>query len=98
MTSFLFRIKPDLQVESSPVQDIYGPSVLMDDIEGIVVSLETIAGAKKINEVREQKSMLLEFVIQIDMKPLKIFTVNRGSKYNLSSSFIRDRKSDVCFK
>ena len=70
----------------------------MDDTEGIVVSLETIAGAKKINEVRKQKSMLLEFVIQIDMKPLKIFTVNRGSKYNLSSSFIRDRKSDICFK
>ena len=37
---FLFRIKPDLQVEISPLQDIYGPSVLMDDIEGIVVSLE----------------------------------------------------------
>ena len=70
----------------------------MDDIEGIVVSLETIVGAKKINEVREQKSKIIIFFIQIDMKPLKIFTVNRGSKYNLSSSFIRDRKSDVCFK
>ena len=98
MTSFLFRIKPDLQVEISPLQDIYGPSVLMDDIEGIVVSLETIVGAKKINEVREQKSKIIIFFIQIDMKPLKIFTVNRGSKYNLSSSFIRDRNLSVCFK
>ena len=56
----IFRIKPSLKVEIHPLVDIYGPSVLMEEIEGIIVSLETIAGAKKINEVRKEKSIVLE--------------------------------------
>lgn len=50
-----------------------------EELDAIIVSLETIAGAKLINKVREEKSM----------KPLTIFTVNRSSRYILSSTFIR---------
>ncbi|OAO15096.1 hypothetical protein AV274_3186 [Blastocystis sp. ATCC 50177/Nand II] len=50
------------------------------DIEGIVVSLETLTGGELINQKRAEKGM----------KPLTILTVNRSSKYNLSSTFIRE--------
>ncbi|CBK23732.2 uncharacterized protein [Blastocystis hominis] len=76
---FLHTISPHLEVDISPLTDIYGPSVVKPDLEAIVVSLETLPGAKLINRVREEKGM----------RPLKILTVNRGSKYPLSSSFIR---------
>ena len=39
----------------------------------------TLAGAEMINKVREEKGM----------ERLKVFTVNRSCKYNLSSTFIR---------
>ena len=69
-----------MEVEISPLTDIYGPSVVDPALEAIVVSLETLPGAKLINRVRAEKAM----------GPLKILTVNRGSKFPLSSSFIRE--------
>lgn len=83
-------ISPRLEIEFSPLTDIYGPSVVNPALEAIVVSLETLPGAKLINRVREEKSM----------RPLKILTVNRGSKYPLSSSFIRQylHPCSVCNK
>ena len=77
--SFLHTVKPSLEVVVNPLKDIYGPSVLERDIEAIIVSLETLAGAEMINNVREEKGM----------DRLKVFTVNRSCKYNLSSTFIR---------
>lgn len=60
-----------------------GPAIERADIEGIVVSLETLAGGELINQKRAEKGM----------KPLTILTVNRSSKYNLSSTFIREMSS-----
>lgn len=79
VVSFLHAVKPSLKVVVSPLKDIYGPSVLEPGIEAIIVSLETLAGAEMINKVREEKGM----------EHLKVFTVNRSCKYNLSSTFIR---------
>lgn len=86
LLSFLNTIAPQLAISISPLEDLYGPSVVEDDIDGIVVSLETLVGAKMINLVRAEKGM----------KPLTILTVNRSSKYNLSSTFIRDHLSYCC--
>lgn len=47
------------------------------------MSLETLEGGELINQKRVEKGM----------KPLTILTVNRSSKYNLSSTFIRDMSS-----
>ena len=79
LIAFLNLVAPKLEVVISPLRDIYGPSVMEEELDAIIVSLETIAGAKLINKVREEKSM----------KPLTIFTVNRSSRYILSSTFIR---------
>ena len=83
LLGFLNTIAPQLVVVISPLEDIYGPSVVEKDIDGIVVSLETLVGAKMINNVRQERGL----------KPLMILTVNRSSKYNLSSTFIRDQLS-----
>ena len=83
LLNFLNTIAPKLVVVISPLEDIYGPSVVEKDIDGIVVSLETLVGAKMINKVRQERGL----------KPLVIFTVNRSSNYNLSSTFIRDHLS-----
>ena len=76
---FLKQVAPKLEVVVSPLTDIYGPSVVEGDLDAIIVSLETLAGAKMINQVREEKGM----------NPLIVFTVNRSSRYILSSTFIR---------
>ena len=79
---FLKQVAPKLKVVVSPLVDIYGPSVVEQDIDAIIVSLETRAGAKMINQVREKKGL----------NPLIVFTVNRSSRYILSSTFIRNHK------
>ena len=83
LLTFLNEIAPQLVVVISPLKDIYGPSVVEENIDGIVVSLETLVGTKMINEVCQKRGL----------KPLVILTVNRLCKYNLSSTFIRDQLS-----
>ena len=86
------RINLKLNLELYPLHDIYGPAITVEDLDAIVVSLETYKGGYQINEIRKQKGMsaLSYSVTMIGMSPLVILTVNRTSKYNLSSSFIRN--------
>ena len=81
--SFDRSIAPSLQIDVNPLHDVCGPAIERADIEGIVVSLETLVGGELINQKRLEKGM----------KPLTILTVNRSSKYNLSSTFIREMSS-----
>ena len=66
-----------------PLNDSYGPTIESDEIEGIVVSEETEAGAEEINlkRVKRGKKPLLIFVITMvlaeDGKPISSTRVRR---------------------
>jgi cytidyltransferase-like protein len=81
VTSFLSFIKPILKVEISELNDPYGPAITDKMIEAIVVSSETVEGAKVINRIREEKGM----------NPLAILVTRRENAGVLSSTFIREK-------
>lgn len=68
-----------LQANIVLIQDVWGPTVVDKDIEAIVVSTETLKGARLINEERVKRGM----------NPLKVIAVARSNVYTLSSTFMR---------
>lgn len=81
VTSFLSLVKPVLKVEIAELSDPYGPAITDKSIDAIVVSSETIEGAKKINKIREEKQM----------NPLAILVTRRENAAVLSSTFVREK-------
>ena len=76
---FLGRVKPSLKVRVSGLRDAYGPAVTEEGIEALVVSSETIGGAKKINGIRREKGI----------SPLRVVVMRRKDAVTLSSSYLR---------
>lgn len=74
--------------EIFPINDVYGPTIEIEDIDIIIVSVETFGGAIKINEERVRRGF----------RPLAIHVINmveteRGEK--ISSSEILRKLKDV---
>lgn len=42
--SFLTSFKPSLEYDIVPIQDVYGPTAVDPNIQGLVVSKETLSG------------------------------------------------------
>ena len=79
---FLKQVAPKLKVVVSPLVDIYGPSVVEQDIDAIIVSLETLAGAKMINQVREKKG-LNPLIVPVDTFSVRhSFVITKSCRYN----------------
>ncbi|AGO12856.1 AaceriAGL356Cp [[Ashbya] aceris (nom. inval.)] len=55
--SFLHRLKPELEIKIFALHDVCGPTGSEPDIEALIVSEETVAGAQTINDTRESKGM-----------------------------------------
>lgn len=55
------------RTEIIPLEDSFGPTVIEDDFDVVVVSRETLPGAKRINELRESKRMIPLEIVVIDM-------------------------------
>jgi len=68
-----------LEVDIVVIEDPWGPTVSLADVDGIVVSSETLRGAKLINEQRAAKGF----------KALVPVVVLRSNQYVLSSTFVR---------
>ena len=64
---------PNLKHRVVPISDPFGPTITEKEIGLIVVSMETIKGAAKINEIRRDKNFPTLDVHQIDIysDPLK---------------------------
>jgi pantetheine-phosphate adenylyltransferase len=75
-------LKPSLQVDFVVLADAFGPSIVVDDSDAVlVVSTETVAAVPKIQEMRASRQLA----------PLKIFICRRTDASTLSSSFLRDQ-------
>jgi phosphopantetheine adenylyltransferase len=82
--SYLGNMFPSLKLDIHSLEDACGPAITKPQLQAIVVSSETLAGALKINEIRKERGM----------SSLAIVVVERRDAVILSSSFIRQQLHD----
>ena len=76
---FLRAIKPSLKVNIETIDDAFGPSIRLPDLEAITGSMETLSGCLAVNKIRKERGL----------KELKIVITSRAQSFTLSSTFLR---------
>ena len=56
---FVSLVKPELEQKIVPIEDPFGPSIVDERLECIVVSEETMKGGNMVNDKRREKVKLL---------------------------------------
>nr|CAG4640966.1 EOG090X0864 [Eulimnadia texana] len=89
LREFLTDVEPSLEYKIVPIIDPYGPTASKADLQLLVVSEETLPGAAKVNNLRNEKGLPLLDVHPIELVADQFACVDEESK--ISSSSLRKR-------